>query len=103
MRKIDASIKQKSIVSKEEWREWTKTVWHIANTKDTDHPAVFPVEIPHRLIKLSQIASERCKSTIAFTQCTLRLVSSSQPSAKTISLSRNSRKLSISIRAMPGP
>lgn len=45
-------IKELSRLSKEEWREYTKTVWHIANTAHTDHPAVFPLEIPHRLTKL---------------------------------------------------
>ena len=44
--------KEKSKVTKDEWREYTKTVWSIANTSHSDHPAVFPVEIPHRLIKL---------------------------------------------------
>lgn len=45
-------IKELSRLSKEEWREYTKTVWNIANTVHPDHPAVFPLEIPHRLIKL---------------------------------------------------
>jgi DNA modification methylase len=45
-------IKAKSILTKEEWREYTKTVWQIANTSHTVHPSVFPEEIPHRLIKL---------------------------------------------------
>lgn len=49
---ISPDIKEKSKVTKEEWREYTKTVWHIANVRDKEHPAVFPVEIPHRLIKL---------------------------------------------------
>ncbi len=46
------SIKERSIVTKEEWKEYTKTVWHIANTSHQIHPAVFPEEIPKRLIKL---------------------------------------------------
>lgn len=46
------SQKEKSKLTKEEWREYTKTVWQIANTSDADHPAVFPGEIPRRLIKL---------------------------------------------------
>jgi len=58
MTKPTAEIKEKSRVTKEEWREWTKTVWHIANTSDPDHPAVFPVEIPHRLIKLFSFVGE---------------------------------------------
>lgn len=49
---ITATIKEKSKLTKDEWREYTKTVWHIANTTHADHPAVFPVEIPKRLIKL---------------------------------------------------
>src|SRR5918999_3184605 len=52
MREITRDIKEKSRLTKEEWREYTKTVWHIANTTHSDHPAVFPLEIPKRLIKL---------------------------------------------------
>lgn len=44
--------KERSRLTKEEWREYTKTVWSIPNTKDAEHPAVFPSEIPHRLIKM---------------------------------------------------
>ena len=51
--------KDKSKLTKEEWREYTKTVWQIANTSDPDHPAVFPVEIPRRLIKLFSFHGER--------------------------------------------
>lgn len=50
--------KEKSKLTKEEWREYTKTVWHIANTSDPNHPAVFPLEIPHRLIKLFSFYDE---------------------------------------------
>ena len=50
--------KEKSKLTKEEWREYTKTVWQIANTADPNHPAVFPVEIPHRLIKLFSFYGE---------------------------------------------
>ncbi|MSR55908.1 MAG: site-specific DNA-methyltransferase [Gemmataceae bacterium] len=45
-------VKEKSKLTKEEWREYTKTVWQIANTAHPNHPAVFPEEIPKRLIKL---------------------------------------------------
>jgi site-specific DNA-methyltransferase (adenine-specific) len=49
---IAADLKEKSKLTVEEWREYTKTVWQIANESHQDHPAVFPREIPHRLIKL---------------------------------------------------
>jgi DNA modification methylase len=56
---VTAEQKELSRVTKEEWREYTKTVWHIANVVDPDHPAVFPAEIPRRLIKLFSLHGER--------------------------------------------
>jgi len=47
-----------SAITKEEWREYTKTVWSIANTSDPEHPAVFPPEIPRRLIKMFSFVGE---------------------------------------------
>ena len=56
--RIDPAVKEKSRITKEEWREYTKTVWTIANTRRDDHPAVFPLEIPHRLVKLFSFYGE---------------------------------------------
>ena len=55
---IGRTIKEKSKLSKDEWREFTKTVWTIANTSRDDHPAVFPEEIPIRLAKLFSFYGE---------------------------------------------
>lgn len=52
MSRITDAVKRKSKLTKDEWREYTKTVWQIANVSHKEHPAVFPLEIPHRLIKL---------------------------------------------------
>lgn len=52
MSRIPSELKAKSQLSKEEWREFTKTVWKIPNVTNQHHPAVFPVEVPRRLIKL---------------------------------------------------
>jgi DNA modification methylase len=56
---ITAEQKELSRLTKEEWREYTKTVWHIANVSDGEHPAVFPREIPRRLIKLFSLHGEQ--------------------------------------------
>ncbi|WP_433600724.1 DNA methyltransferase [Nocardia sp. CA-135953] len=50
--------REASAITKEEWREYTKTVWSIANTSDPEHPAVFPPEIPKRLIKMFSFVGE---------------------------------------------
>lgn len=52
MNKISKEAKEKSQLTKEEWKEYTKTVWSIANVGHDEHPAVFPEELPLRLIKL---------------------------------------------------
>lgn len=58
LEKLTKSQKEKSKLTKEEWREYTKTVWQIANVSDRSHPAVFPIEIPRRLIKLFSFIGE---------------------------------------------
>lgn len=55
---VSTEQKESSRLSKEEWREYTKTVWHIANVSDPAHPAVFPDEIPRRLTKLFSFTGE---------------------------------------------
>lgn len=50
--------KEESKLTKEEWKEFTKSVWQIANVSHEEHPAVFPEEIPHRLIKLFTMVNE---------------------------------------------
>ena len=59
MLKVTEEQKSQSRVSKDDWREFTKTVWQIANVSDPDHPAVFPREIPRRLITLFSFVGER--------------------------------------------
>ncbi len=46
--------KRKSTISKEEFLEFTKSVWHFSAERASQigHPAPFPVELPYRLIQL---------------------------------------------------
>lgn len=49
----DKDIKEKSKVTKEEWKEWTDPTWEFDGVdKNSDHPAKFPYELPYRLIRL---------------------------------------------------
>lgn len=71
---VDPEIKEKSKLTKEEWREYTKTVWTIANTSRDDHPAVFPTEIPIRLAKLFSFYRETVLDPFAGSGTTARAV-----------------------------
>jgi DNA modification methylase len=46
--------KNESTIKKEEFLEWTKSVWTFpaVSAKQIGHPAPFPEELPHRLIQL---------------------------------------------------
>ena len=55
---ISPEIKEASKLTSEEWKEWTKTVWSIANISDSIHPAVYPPEIPYRLIRMFSFVGE---------------------------------------------
>lgn len=58
MAEVTKAQREKSKLTKEEWREYTKTVWHIPNVSHAKHPATFPEEIPRRLIKLFSFHGE---------------------------------------------
>lgn len=49
-----ARMGKDSTITKEEFLEWTKSVWTFpaVSAKTIGHPAPFPEELPHRLIKL---------------------------------------------------
>jgi len=51
--KTEKEIK-KSTISKEQFLEWTKTIWSMGaeSARRVGHPAPFPVELPNRLIQL---------------------------------------------------
>jgi site-specific DNA-methyltransferase (adenine-specific) len=72
MTSVSREVKEKSRVTKEEWRDFTKTVWQIANVTDDIHPAVFPPEIPRRLIKLFSFYGEAVLDPFAGTGTTAR-------------------------------
>jgi DNA modification methylase len=67
---VSTAQREASRLSKEEWREYTKTVWHIANVSHPDHPAVFPLEVPMRLVKLFSFAGETILDPFAGTGTT---------------------------------
>jgi len=46
-------------ITKDEFLTYTKSFWRILPATDKNHPAVFPIELPRRLIKL--FTSRHCK------------------------------------------
>ncbi len=56
--KIPQDIKEKSILTKEEWKEYFYGHWFFAGTRQIEHEAMFPDELPMRLIKMFTFVHE---------------------------------------------
>ncbi len=50
--KIPHCIKEKSIITKEEWKQNFLGHWHFGGARQIEHEAMFPDELPGRLIKM---------------------------------------------------
>lgn len=53
-RKTTAAIREKSRVTLDEWRQWCTQWWRVESQSEKfkSHPAIFPVEIPYRLMRM---------------------------------------------------
>lgn len=49
---VSAEIKEKSKLTQEEWNEYFKGHWNFPGEKQKGHIAMFPLELPRRLIKM---------------------------------------------------
>jgi len=56
--KVDKSIKEKSEITKEEWKEYFSGHWYFGGARQVEHEAMFPDELPHRLIKMFSFYNE---------------------------------------------
>lgn len=51
-KKVPKEIKEASKLTKEEWKEYFSGHWHFGGAKQIEHEAMFPEELPRRLIKM---------------------------------------------------
>lgn len=55
---VSKEIKEQSKLTKEEWRKYFTGHWNFAGEKQTGHIAMFPEELPRRLIKMFSFVGE---------------------------------------------
>lgn len=69
----DKEIKEKSKLSKEEWKEWTEPTWEFDGVdKNDNHPAKYPYELPYRCIRLFSFHGDTILDPFAGTGTTLK-------------------------------
>ena len=51
-KKVCKAVKNRSQLTIDEWRVFTKGIWEIPPDRNSDHPATFPMEVAERVIRL---------------------------------------------------
>jgi site-specific DNA-methyltransferase (adenine-specific) len=57
--KVSKERKKLSRIGKNEWKLFFNDIWEICGSKNNDHPASFPLEIPKRLIKMFSFVGDK--------------------------------------------
>ena len=57
-RPVPKAVKERSKVTKEQFREFRDAIWHINGAASDKHVAAFPVELPRRLIRMYSFAGD---------------------------------------------
>jgi site-specific DNA-methyltransferase (adenine-specific) len=55
---VPKSLKEQAKLTKEEWKEYFSGHWHFAGERQNGHMAMFPAELPRRLIRMFTFPSE---------------------------------------------
>jgi DNA modification methylase len=71
-RKVTKDRKELSILSKEEWKEYFSGHWRFGGAKQVEHEAVFPEELPKRLIKMFSFVGDKVLDPFAGSGTTLK-------------------------------
>ncbi|WP_297515328.1 site-specific DNA-methyltransferase [Flavobacterium sp.] len=75
-KKVSPEIKEKSKLTTKEWQDWAiNSIWEMqpAKAKSEGHPAPFPEELPHRLIKLYSFYGDTVLDPFAGTGTTAKV------------------------------
>ncbi len=70
---IPEDIKEKSRLVKEEWKEYFYGHWHFGGARQIDHEAMFPEELPKRIIKMFTFVGETVLDPFSGSGTTLKV------------------------------
>ncbi len=56
--RVPEDLKEKSRLTKEEWKEYFNGHWYFGGARQIEHEAMFPEELPRRLIKMYSFVGE---------------------------------------------
>lgn len=91
-KRIDKELKNKSKLSKEEWNKYFTGHWNFPGERQDKHLAMFPIELPNRLIKMFSFVGDTVLDPF---------LGSGTTSLSTINLDRNSIGYEINSEFLP--
>lgn len=89
---VSSEIKEKSALTKEEWRKYFTGHWNFAGAKQNEHIAMFPEELPLRIIKMFSFTGETILDPFLGSGTTIKVAAS---------LNRNSIGYEINEKYLP--
>jgi modification methylase len=69
----DQDLKERSRFTKDEWSEYFSGIWNFSGTSEKGHPAMFPDELPYRLIRMFSFEEETILDPFAGSGTTLKV------------------------------
>jgi site-specific DNA-methyltransferase (adenine-specific) len=104
-RKPTAEMERLSRIGKEEYFRWFQPIWSdITGASTKEHPAPFPIELPHRLIRMFSFAGDWVLDPFVGTGTTVRAALRTGRNAIGLDVEQNYlRKAQRSIRAERSP
>jgi DNA modification methylase len=79
--RIPKEVKERSRMSKEEWKQYFSGHWAFGGARQVEHEAMFPLELPHRLIRMFSFAGETVLDPFAGSGTTLEAAARLQRNA----------------------
>ena len=70
--KVSAMVKEQSSLTKEEWKEYFSGHWYFGGARQQEHEAMFPDELPKRLIRMFTFSGEMVLDPFLGSGTTLR-------------------------------
>jgi len=72
-RRVPKDVKERSRLTKEEWKNYFSGHWNFGGARQINHEAVFPEELPRRLIKMFSFSGDTVLDPFAGSGTTLKV------------------------------
>jgi len=92
-KKVSKDVKEKSKLSKGEWKEYFSGHWYFAGERQISHEAMFPEELPKRLIKMFTFVGDTVLDPFVGSGTTIKVASNLDRNSVGYEINKNFLKI----------